>query len=127
LRDAQVAGEENNLAAALTQFKNQFGDYPPSRVILSETGVYPTASTAALSTVTWLGGPEVYGASDITVGVLAQRSLTALQKLFPKALLTRPANVTFYAPWDQNNDGAEDYWPDFNGNGVKDANLIYLE
>lgn len=130
-RNAQASAEINNLSGALAQFNNQYGDYPPSRIILSETGVYPTGSTTVLSpgigfSATGAVDPAVVATSDITVGVLAQRSLRYLQKFFPKALLVRSGG-SYFAPWDQNNDGTEDYWPDFNGNGVQDPGVIYLE
>ena len=37
-KEAQVASEMNNLATALASFKNIYGDYPPSRIILCERG-----------------------------------------------------------------------------------------
>lgn len=125
-RNAQASAEINNLSGALAQFNSQYDDYPPSRIILSETGIYPTGSTTAISAGTWIGGPTAGADVDITVGVLAQRSIRYLQKFFPKAQLVRSGSG-YFAPWDQNNDMTEDYWPDFNGNGVQDSGLIYLE
>ncbi len=45
-RDATVTAEVNALAQALADFKNQYGEYPPSRIILCENGSYspPTAA-----------------------------------------------------------------------------------
>lgn len=127
-RTAQVSGEINNLVAALTQFKNQYGDYPPSRMILSETGAYDLASTASLASVTaWHVGTDgggspilgslpayYFGTPDLTFGQLCQRSVRHLQKFFPKLA---PANLNAAPP----------VWHDFNGNGVPDAGYIYLQ
>ena len=37
-RNAAVGGEINQLAQALASFKTKYGDYPPSRIYLSEDG-----------------------------------------------------------------------------------------
>src|SRR5579864_3603813 len=62
-RDAAVASEINNLAQALADFRSKYGDYPPSRIVLSETGFYDTSQTAyntALSQVTWYVGNPIH-------------------------------------------------------------------
>ncbi len=130
-RNAQASGEINNLVGALTQFNNQYGDYPPSRIILSETGSYPVGSTACPVLLQRLVRRRPAGLRPpptIILGTLAQQSVRYLQKFFPKAQLVRSVAVgTYFAPWDQNKDGTEDYWPDFNGNGVQDPGYLYLE
>ena len=39
-RNAAVGAEINQLAQALASFKAQYGDYPPSRILLAEDGNY---------------------------------------------------------------------------------------
>jgi len=88
-KEATVAAEMNNLATALASFKNTYGDYPPSRVLLSEVGYAPTL----LNDVSPLNShPQIASIpsgdtndSDLTVGALAQRSLTYLRKFWPRA------------------------------------------
>lgn len=136
-KDAQVSGEINTLAQALQSFKNKYGDFPPSRIILMETGAYDTTNSTLLGAVTWLGGEQTGktggGASlwngqpaslpplqrDLTYGELAQRSLRYLRKFFPKAQYsstsTPPSTIN------------ATNWHDFNGNGTLDTLPIYLE
>lgn len=87
--NAQVSAEMTLLANALAAFKEQYGDYPPSRVILSESGQYPLGSSVLLNAVpatSWVGaGPQASAANDISIGQLAERSVRALQKMFPRA------------------------------------------
>lgn len=153
--DARVAGDIQTIAAGLAKFKDTYGEFPPSRVILSEQGIYsnewsgavptngvpvrPTATdnTTLLSAVpaaSWYGlvKPTAFGSPDVSFGELATRSLRALQKFFPRAVL---------APVDANGGGlavADDYWPDFNGNAgnlnpdgsantAPDGRFLYLE
>jgi general secretion pathway protein G len=100
-RNAAVSAEINQLASALASFKSKYGDYPPSRILLPENGVFPVASATSL------------GTGDITVGRLAQRSLSALRKLFPRVVfsssLTPPPQIS------------TTFFYDFNGNGVNDS------
>jgi general secretion pathway protein G len=98
-RNASVQAEINQLAQALADFKSKMGDYPPSRILLVETGVYNTADTTAV----------VSGAStDITVGQLSVRTLTAFRKFWPRVPFPNPSAPTL--------------WYDFNGDGVLGAN-----
>jgi general secretion pathway protein G len=105
-RNAAVSAEINQLAQALESFKAKYGDYPPSRFLAVENGNY----SAYLGDTTKLNGgtltdPTSPGAGDITLGLLAQRSVAALRKLFPRVSTTGlPKGV----------------WYDFNGNGVLD-------
>ena len=98
--NARVTSEMNNIATALEQFKGKYGDYPPSRVILSESGSYSTTSSTQPGTAT----------QDITLGQLCQRSVQYIRKFFPKAV---PPTTS--------------QWHDFNGNGALDNTAIYLE
>lgn len=110
---AAVKAEISQLAAALESFKTKYGDYPPSRIYLSERGNYPTTNTRSVNTVFALGSnvPIV----DVTIGQLAQRSMATLRKFFPKVVLNANSNV--FAP------GSTE-WYDFNGNGVNDGDYI---
>lgn len=106
--NAATQAEINQLAQALASFKSNYGDYPPSRVYLSEAGVFPVGTTTQHVN----GDPN-----DLTVGQLAQRSLAAMRKFFPKVIFsstlgTPPPNV-----------GAT-FWYDYNGNGVLDNDYI---
>src|SRR4051794_13848271 len=46
-KNAAVSSEIQALGQALAQFKNQYGEFPPSRILVMENGDY---STATLST-----------------------------------------------------------------------------
>jgi general secretion pathway protein G len=72
--DARVAAEENNLQTALASFKNLYGEYPPSRIVLHNSGVYNTADAT-----------QVNGTSDVTFGDLNARTVRALRKYWPRA------------------------------------------
>jgi general secretion pathway protein G len=113
-RNAAVSAEINQLAQALESFKSKYGDYPPSRFLAVENGNYSqyfgsnlllnqslTASGSAID-------PTSPGTGDITLGTLAQRSVTALRKFFPR-VNTSTAISTGSTPWY-----------DFNGNGTLD-------
>jgi len=109
-RNAAVGGEIDQLAQALASFKAQYGDYPPSRIYLAENGDY--------SVVTSNVSLSVAGASqDITLGQLAQRSVAALRKFFPRVVLNTSGLPVFTGP-------PYTRWYDFNGNGVADAPYI---
>src|SRR5512135_1441670 len=63
-RNAAVSAEINQLSQALADFKSKYGDYPPSRIMLCENGIWPTASTVNVTT----NASE----ADINLGQLAQ-------------------------------------------------------
>src|SRR5271166_297603 len=108
-RNAAVGGEIDQLAQALASFKAQYGDYPPSRIYLAENGDY--------SVVTSNVSLSVAGASqDITLGQLAQRSVAALRKFFPRVVLNTSGGAVFLP--------GSSRWYDFNGNGVMDGYYI---
>src|SRR5271157_2738780 len=97
-KNAAVGGEINQLAQALASFKSKYGDYPPSRIYLSEDGnLQPN--------VTNLSGPVNGNAGDISYAQLGQRSIAAMRKFFPR--------VTF------NLGTATSNWYDFNGDGLQ--------
>lgn len=118
--EAQVRADIENLASALAQFQSDYGDLPPSRILLSENGYYPasTDTTPLASVNRWLVqqatptnptptagalNPGYFGGTDLTLGQLSERSQRYLQKFFPRSSYNTPG---FY---------------DFNGNGVLDA------
>ena len=112
-KNAAVQAEINQLASALANFKNTYGDYPPSRVLLVENGNYAPYinSTQAVSTIDANASPH-----DTTVGVLAQRSLTAMRKFFPKVVFSTsgiPPQIS-----------GTSFWYDYNGNGKLDAGYV---
>ena len=111
-RNAAVQAEINQLAQALANFKNTFGDYPPSRVLLVENGNYGQFinSTQPVHTIDTNASPN-----DTTVGVLAQRSLTAMRKFFPKVVFSTSGVPPQITPT---------FWYDFNGNGKVDAGYV---
>jgi general secretion pathway protein G len=115
-RRAAVTAEINVLAQALANFKSKYGDYPPSRILLVENGDYSSiGSNASLSMpgiLPYIAGPTdptSPGVNDITVGQLAQRSLAALRKFFPRLVLSTSGPV--FA-------NTSTTWYDFNGDGV---------
>ena len=110
-KQAAAQSEINLMAQALANFKATYGDYPPSRVILYEDGYFRVGTTTHVNA----------DPNDITVGQLAQRSLIAMRKFFPKVVFStsgQPSQITYNA-----GTGAG-YWYDFNGNGKLDGPYI---
>ena len=124
--DARVIAEISVLATALEDFKGKYGDYPPSRIMLSEyQGIDPSQYTSTLANFTqWQGGiappPTTFppAGTDITVGQLYERSMRYMRKFFPKAVFPPPGYSPGSAPLA---------WNDYNGNGQPDAGFLYLE
>ncbi len=100
-REAQVTTEMANLSTALASFKNLYGDFPPSRVVLCESG-FGSLTQAQMLT---LAGPVSPSGNetDITVQQLMARSLIYLNRFWPRVDFVNTAH-------------------DFNGNGVIDVN-----
>ena len=103
-KEAQVAAEMSNLATALASFKNTYNDYPPSRVLLAESGYTPTllADTTLITSLTNFIPPGDTNVTDMTVGQLAQRSRQYLQKFWPRCDFSGTNSL---------------YFNDFNGTG----------
>jgi general secretion pathway protein G len=95
-RNAAVSSEINLLAQALNQFKTQYGVFPPSRIVLSETGNY---STAYLTAYDANRGAEA--------AALGPRSVSYLRRIWPKMVLSTTGNV--------NAQQIPGGWYDFNG------------
>ena len=100
VRNAAVISEITQLSNALAQFKSKYGDYPPSRIILSENGFYNTGSATPLATT---------GMADITSGQLAQRSVSYLRRFWPQMAISTSGPI-----WA----AGSTQWYDFNGDGV---------
>ncbi len=114
-RDAALTAEINSVAAALEEFRLEFGDYPPSRIFLSEDGFFPTGSDVLVA-------GDIIGVTtgaDTNVGILAQRSLSIMQKFFKDVRFSTTSPI--YAA-DPANPGAT--FLDFNGNGVLDPPYV---
>ena len=110
-KNAAAQAEISLLAQALASFKSTYGDYPPSRVYLNENGYFPVGTTTHVNGDT----------NDITIGQLAQRSLIAMRKFFPKVVFStsgQPSQISYNA---QTGAG---FWYDFNGNGKMDGPYI---
>ena len=71
-REAAISAEIQTLSQALAQFKSDFGDYPPSRIVLVENGDYSTAN---------LGGAAT------AFSILQPRSLLSLRKFWPRMVI----------------------------------------
>src|SRR5208337_2793138 len=79
-----VSAEVSQMAQALAQFKSQYGVYPPSRIILSESGDYSVA------TITSSLGLSIPAAS-----AFSQRSVSYLRRIWPRMTLsTSPVAAT---------------------------------
>jgi prepilin-type N-terminal cleavage/methylation domain-containing protein len=111
-RAATVSAEINTLSQSLESFRTKYGAYPPSRIILAESGFWDTQSTAARTT--YLNDAT---AADVTYAALAERSVSSLRRFWPRV------NVSTTNPL-YDGSGA---WLDFNGNGVFDAEPVILQ
>lgn len=114
-RDAAVGADLNTLAQALASFKEKYGDYPPSRVLLAENGHYPPTLLAG----DMVPSANGTGSSDVTMAALGQRSMSYLRKFWPRLIFSTstspPATIT------------TTNWYDYNGNGVYDPTPYVLE
>jgi general secretion pathway protein G len=103
-REAAISAEIQTLVQALADFKNQYGEYPPSRVVLVESGDYRIAN---------LGG------AGTPLAALQPRSLAALRKYWPRMTIS-----TTTAPPTTGYLGLPQGFYDFNGNGIADAPYV---
>jgi general secretion pathway protein G len=113
-RNAAVQAEINQLAQALEAFKSKYGDYPPSRIYLSENGDFSGGGGVVGSNSPVSDYPGYTGVSssqpDITVGQLAARSAAILRKFFPRLVLRTDGFPVFST--------SSPIFYDFNGDGV---------
>ena len=98
-RNAAVGAEINQLAQALASFKAKYGDYPPSRIYLSEDGNFCRRRRPR---------PRSHPATSPTRSS-AQRSIAALRKFFPEGVLAHLGRGRLRT--------GSSSWYDFNGNG----------
>lgn len=108
-RDATVSADINTLSQSLASFKEKYGDYPPSRIILSENGRYDVSSAAAQKMIVSVNGT---GGTDLTYAQLAQKSISYLRKFWPRVVTSTSGYVWPASP------GTTFY--DFDGDGVFD-------
>ncbi|WP_435017126.1 type II secretion system protein [Tundrisphaera sp. TA3] len=94
-RQAQVTSEMSNLASALADFRNRYGEYPPSRFYCAEDGNYQVAAT-----------------DTADIQQLKQRSLRYLRKFWPRVAITNNGTAPTI--------GGQGYY-DFNGNAINDS------
>ena len=123
-RSAAVNAEIQMLAQSIADFKSKFGDYPPSRILLREDGFMPTSLTGSANTVSSGGNPSIGNSVDVSIGVLAQRTVTAFRKFWPRVQLstTGPVWAALATPPPLGS-----HWYDFNGNGLQEQNTFILQ
>lgn len=81
-RNSAVSSEISLLAQGMAQFKSTHNVYPPSRIILSESGNY---SLAYLQSV---GHKQLDAMTNAQLTALASRSVSYLRRIWPKMTLT---------------------------------------
>lgn len=110
-RNAAVSSDINTLAQALAAFKEKYGDYPPSRLMISENGKYDVDATGP-------AGQMIVSANgtaglDMTYAQLAQRSLSYMRKFYPRVPFTTSPTANVRAPGITATN-----WYDISGDGV---------
>ena len=125
--EARVSADINLMATALANFNSKYNRYPPSRVILSETGGYPPAPGTFYAGMPYsepysnIGGDPLIlpPQNPLPYNLLADytrlrdQSIQEMRAIFPKIELSTsvyPGNQTY----------------DFNGNQSRDEALILL-
>lgn len=93
--EAACLAEIQAMAQALAQFRNAYGFYPPSRIVVAEDGDYSTGNLG-------LAAP------------LGSRSTTYLKRMFPRVVFQSGGGKP----------AIPGGWYDVNGNGVKDSPYI---
>jgi prepilin-type N-terminal cleavage/methylation domain-containing protein len=103
-KHARVAAEFDVLSVKLEAFKVKYGEYPPSRIMLSEDGAWNFADDTMI--------PVAGGAGeDITYGQLSQRTVSYIRRFWPQVPISTTAAPLF--------DGSGT-WYDFDGDGTFD-------
>lgn len=111
-KNAAVTSDIGTLSQALAAFKEKYGDYPPSRIMLSENGRYDTDGSAGKPAAAMVVSGSGTAGADITYADLAQRSIGHLRKFFPRVQLTTIPTATAAPGITAAN------WYDFDGDGV---------
>jgi len=108
--EAQVSVEIESFTQALEAFKNEYGSYPPSRIILCEDGDYSPARFPA------------------NLQAVRQRTLDYMRKFFPRAPLRTDGGKawTILAKPTSQTDPKSNFY-DFNGNDQPDSGYIVLQ
>jgi general secretion pathway protein G len=101
--NAAVSAEITLLANALAAFKDKYGDYPPSRMILRENGDYTVVADSYPDLTRFSGD------ADLSTSDHNQRSVEKLRKFWPRLRLNT-AGVSY----------------DFNGDGDS-SDVLYLD
>jgi prepilin-type N-terminal cleavage/methylation domain-containing protein len=101
-RNASVSAEINAIGQALAQFKSQYGDYPPSRIVLVENGDYSATNLGS--------GSLAYQ--------LAPRSVAYLRKFWPRV------RVSMSGPTMSGT--VPGTFLDFNGNGINEGGTAFV-
>jgi len=118
-REATVTAEITQMATALADFKNRYGVYPPSRILLVESGNYSAYFTGSGATGSLAAMSASSTVTDIRGVDLAQRSISFLRKMFPRVELSTTGNPTYFSIPAHSTE-----WYDFNGNGTNDGAYI---
>lgn len=108
--------EMNTLSTQLESFKQRFGVYPPSQIILREDGDYSTATFNSS-----FGDTEIGAASGLDVIALRSVSVQYLKRLWPQMVLnTGGSTGAITGTRDLNGDGqvGQNDFYDWNGDGV---------
>ena len=101
---AAVTAEISQLAQALASFKSKYGDYPPSRFLAVESGNYSGYfGDGTLLNGGTLTDPTSPGDGDISLGQLAQRSVSALRKFWPRVTTNVTLSSTFFYDFNGDN------------------------
>ena len=128
-QNAAVGADMQTLASALSEFRNKYGDFPPSRIILREDTLYNPSNTATLSAATF---PNYVGtgSNDLTIGQLDERSVTYLRKFFPRAQAQQSATSGVVSAFQTSGTAITTgavAWPDYNGDGVVNTSPVLLQ
>ncbi len=123
-KEAAELAEITNLAGALQKFKDRFGVYPPSQIVLREDGAY----TANL-------GPIVPSSGQDTAVFVEDISIQYIRRIWPQMVVsTSGTAVPFATIGDISGDGrvdGNDFY-DWNGDGQRNdssgnAQVHYLQ
>ncbi len=81
-KNAAVQAEINVMSQSLATFRLDYGDYPPSRIALNESGRFDQTITTVVPSG---------GTNDLTLGRLYGRTQIAFQKFWPRVRTTAAA------------------------------------